>query len=266
MLSHLEVLRDRHTNGVFRSAIYELEDGSEKTASSYLIGMAVALAVCRWSNEADALLHYDSTHSIWSGTRPDLVAAHEPKTHFIEVKGRYEKFEQKDMDAAVAQLTRHPLSSRTRRAAAIATRFRSGRMQVHRQTWHTREARSVSLTTDRVVSADLLETYEPVAMAIREAALGTGSWMLQRTKTSDGRFVIVTNDLIGLTIGLQEGLLDRVTGHLSPDGLHQVDSRFDLDEPREVDAEELPGRWSSSDLFLAWSPDTTIDEIGRHDD
>lgn len=264
MLSHLQVQRVGRANGVFRTAIYETEDGSEKTASSYLIGMAVALAVARERPGLKALVHYDSVHGA-SGTRPDLVDADNPDCVFVEVKGRYRAVARAAMEDAVAQLEGHALSAQTTSAHAIATGFVSGRLQVHRQVYESPKPWPPELLDGFLRQQPRLEPWEPLALAIWAAVADGQYGLLGRTETAEGSFLHLTNDVHGLTLGLAEGLLETVVENLRQRGL-VGDVRWpSLDEVAYVSAEALRGASATDDVLVAWSPNDDLDEIGRHD-
>lgn len=256
MLSHLEVRRAGTTHGLYRTDVYETEDGSEKTASSYLIGMAMALATCRATNAASALVHFDGVHGA-TGTRPDLVATEHPNTHFVEVKGRFKSVGQPAMDSAVRQLNLHRLRSQTMHAAAIATGFPRGRLHVHRQWYQPAKpsANAVSAFLDGDLGSGPSRQWEPLVLALWYSGMPDAADRLGRAEVEGGLFTFVELVELGLVVGLAVEIFDRVT-----DLLRQADVLpYDLGaDPREADvipAALLGDRYVADGLLIAWTSD-----------
>lgn len=240
--------------GLFRTAIYETEDGSEKTASSYLVGIAMALATSRATREADALLHFDGVHGA-SGTRPDLVVAGHADTHFVEVKGRFMMVGQPAMDSAVRQLASHRLKDQTMYAAAVASGFRGGRLQVHRQ-WY----RPVKPAVGAVLAFLSDESggwgfrqWEPLALAVWHAAAPAAADRVGRTRIKGTWYVHVELVELGLLVGMAAPTFDRVSDLLRQDDLLSYEIVADPREADVVPLERLEDRYVSDELLIAWT-------------
>lgn len=254
LLSHLEVRPVGTTHGLYRTAVYETEDGSEKTASSYLIGMAIALATCRATGVANALLHFDGVHGA-SGTRPDLIASDYPNTHFVEVKGRFKTVGQPAMNSAVKQLDVHRLRAQTMYAAAIATGFRRGRLHLHRQWYRTpKPSASAVLALLREGLGDAqLRQWEPLVVALWYAGLPEAMDSVGRTVLEGGPFIFVEILELGLVVGLAAETFDRVTDRLRQADVLPYDLGVDPREADVVPAAMFEDRYVADGLLIAWT-------------
>ena len=264
ILSHLDLQRSTSGVGVYRSPVYDAEDGSEKTASSYMVGMTTALLIARSTRTARALLHYDALHGK-SGTRPDLVAAHNPDTDFYEAKGRYLPVRQAAMDDAVQQLHKHNLSAQTRYAAATATGFVAGRLVAHRQHW-TRPVPTVRRAvppTVRAYSAQMVKAVEPLVMALWSTATANPVDIV-RVRYADSNLISARNPTLNLIVGLDIELFTAATAALRDEGIG-LPTTTNARDPREydqIDAEFMTrDSYLSDGVYVAWDTNVRYEQI-----
>ncbi len=137
LLSHLEEQQFGHNRGLVRSDIFEDEDGSEKTFSSYAIGMALCQTFSTNILQLPALAHFDAIHGA-GGRRPDLVHPTASAEVFVEAKGRYQRLRVAAMENAVDQLFAHDFARTMSFAAATAACFDNGtsRLSMHCRVWN----------------------------------------------------------------------------------------------------------------------------------
>lgn len=260
LLSHLDDDQGpgHNAGGLIRSAIFENEDGSEKTFSSYAIGMALCQTFATNTLRLPALAHFDMIHGA-GGTRPDLVHPTAVQEVFVEAKGRYRRLQVNAMTNAVNQLFAHAFAPTMIFGAATAACFDNGnpRLSMHCRVWNPTDLpydRLAAMNDGHVPAETLSVVAAHLLGAAGEDPQGSNGLFISR---ADNRAAVCAREpTTGLILGLTEEDAARGWEFLSSTGGRKVDVTRLLDDARSGNADPADRRSSGLKLIhsvaLGW--------------